>query len=338
MWTWTKSRSALALIRSFGRPHARWLAGGLLATVGLVLVRLAIPWPMKGVVEALLPIADPTRGNTQTAAFPSDSQIAVLLTAYVLLAVALGLAEMGQRVCMAKFATHTVHDLRAAAMHSLRRRTGAREEPGELVARLIGDAARIKESLKGILVHASQNGLLYVGVGVVFLFISPALSVFFLIGALLAIGNGLVTSSRVAQVFHKQRKKEGTLAVALYRGIEDRQIDIARLDRSSAHKDVRVTKLITRSSLVTHGALATATAAAVWLGIRQFEAGRLSPGNLFLFVTYALMVHNRAVQVGRQLARSGKVLVCVRRIGALLNNDGGAPLVMAPTPAVSRGP
>jgi subfamily B ATP-binding cassette protein MsbA len=39
---------------------------------------------------------------------------------------------------------------------------------------------------------------------------------------------------------------------------------------------------------------------------------------LFLFVAYALTVHRRLIQIGRQIARSGKVMACLQRIGVLL--------------------
>jgi hypothetical protein len=321
MWSWKKSRRSLGMLRPYGRIYRPWLVKGTLATVGLVLLRLALPWPLKGRHRS--PDAHHHPKHTHLAWVPSfGDPVLWFVGGFVLLVLLVGIAEMLQRICMAKFATHTVHDLRAAAVRGAARR-GGQEDPGELIARIIGDAARIKESLKGILIHASQNGLLFLGVAVVFLFISPKLSAYFFAGGLIAIGIGVYTSSRVATVFRKQRKKEGAYATALFRGLENDSLDLDRLNQSSATKDVRITKMMTLSSLVVHVALAATTGIAVWAGSGQVKAGTLSAGDLFLFITYALTVHHRVVQVGRQLSRSGKVMACVDRIGSLI--DESAP-------------
>jgi ABC-type multidrug transport system fused ATPase/permease subunit len=311
------------MLRPYGRIHRPWLVKGTVVTVGLVLLRLALPWPLKGVLEILMPPHHPK--HTHLAWLPSSGDpILWCVGAFVFLVLLVGIAEMLQRICMAKFATHTVHDLRAAAVRSAARRRG-QDEPGELIARIIGDAARIKESIKGILIHASQNGLFFLGVAIVFAFISPRLSAAFFVGGLLAIAIGGYTSNRVATVFRKQRKKEGAYASVLYQGLESDSLDLDTLNRSSAVKDVRITKLMTLSSLVVHIALAATTAVAVWIGSVQVKAGTLSAGDLFLFITYALAVHHRIVQVGRQLSRSGKVMACVDRIGSLIDESGSVP-------------
>jgi len=334
MWSWKKSRRSLGMLRPYGRIYRPWLVKGTLATVGLVLLRLALPWPLKGVIEVLMPHHHPK--HTHLAWVPSfGDPVLWFVGGFVLLVLLVGIAEMLQRICMAKFATHTVHDLRAAAVRGAARR-GGQEDPGELIARIIGDAARIKESLKGILIHASQNGLLFLGVAVVFLFISPKLSAYFFAGGLIAIGIGVYTSSRVATVFRKQRKKEGAYATALFRGLENDSLDLDRLNQSSATKDVRITKMMTFSSLVVHVALAATTGVAVWAGSGQVRAGTLSAGDLFLFITYALTVHHRVVQVGRQLSRSGKVLACVDRIGSLIDESAPAAPVVRPLAASLR--
>jgi len=326
MWSWKKSRRSLAMLRPYGRIYRPWLVKGTLATIGLVLLRLALPWPLKGVIEVLMPHHHAKHHHL--AYLPSwGDPILWFVGAFVLLVLLVGIAEMLQRICMAKFATHTVHDLRAAAVRGAARR-GGQDEPGELIARIVGDAARIKESLKGILIHASQNGLLFLGVAVVFLFISPQLSAYFFAGGLIAIAIGGYTSSQVATVFRKQRKKEGAYATALFQGFESDSLDLDRLNQSSAVKDVRITKLMTLSSLVVHVALAATTGIAVWAGSRQVKAGTLSAGDLFLFITYALTIHHRVVQVGRQFSRSGKVMACVDRIGSLI--DESAPEAAPP--------
>ena len=57
MWSWKKSRRSLAMLRPYGRIHRPWLVKGTLATVGLVLLRLALPWPLSAAGAIVLVVA-----------------------------------------------------------------------------------------------------------------------------------------------------------------------------------------------------------------------------------------------------------------------------------------
>src|SRR4029453_17248173 len=109
MWSWKKSRRSLGMLRPYGRIHRPWLVKGTVATIGLVLLRLALPSPLQGVLEVLMP--HPGK-HAHLAWVPSwGDPILWLVGGFVLLVLGVGIAEMLQRICMAKFATHTVHDL-----------------------------------------------------------------------------------------------------------------------------------------------------------------------------------------------------------------------------------
>jgi ABC-type multidrug transport system fused ATPase/permease subunit len=334
----SKTRRALSVLRPHAAPHRRRLVEGGLWTIGLVCFRLALPWPLCGVVELVLPHG--RAGTPVLDHLPPGEPLLWLVGLYLLLAAAVGVAEMGQRVAMARFATNTVHDLRAAAVAAALGAGRRRGRSGDTLARLIGDTARIKASLKGILVHITQNGLLALGVCVLFAFISPRLAGLFLLGCALSAAISVRTFSRVASAFKKQRRKEGAYARLLADSLErgDDAIADGGINRASARKDVRVTALLARSSLGVHAALAATSAAAIGVGILDIRAGWLAPGALFLFISYVLIVHRRIVQVGRQLARGGMVIAGVNRIGTLLERAADAPAGREPDgPATLAG-
>ncbi len=321
---------SIGFLRPFARPHVKWMVRGTLATMAIVLLRLALPWPLKGVIDVVMPQASAAASRPAWYLPSSGDPVLWFVGFFVALALGVAVMEMIQRVCMAKFATRTFHDLRAAAVRGAARVAvpAERAGTGDLIARIIGDTARVKESLKGILIHASQHGLFYLGVWVVFMFISPVLSVFFLLGGVIAIWVGVRASRRVGSVFKRQRKQEGALATVIHQGLE--HDDLGKLDEintSSAVQDVSVTKLITFASLLIHVALAATTAAAVWFGTWEVRAGAMSGGELFLFITYALMSHHRIVQVGRQLARAGKVTAGTARLRSLVRRGTEAAAV-----------
>ncbi len=338
MWTNKNSRRAIRTIITYGRPHRRWLTYGGLATIGVVFFRLAMPWPLRGVVELVFPKGSPS-DKLLVDYLPTWGDPVLWLGAiYLLFAVGTGIFELLQRTNIMRFAAHTVHDLRAAAVRGATRKSRQRTASGDLIARIIGDSARIKAGLSGILVHVSQNGLLFAGVCALLLYISPQLGLIFLAAGLAAVVIGLRASIPVARTALKQRRKEGHYAVAIQEGLEGgTDLPLDMINASSARKEVRTTKLIALSTLSVHVVLATAVVLALWVGTKQVQAGIIAPGELFLFIAYAMTVHRRMVQVGRQVARSGKVVACVNRISALLDDrvEPSPSIAPAPIPLVS---
>ena len=302
----------------YGRPSKKFLVRGCFATVGLVLFRLAMPWPLRGFIELVTPL-DRGQEYFVIGMLPAWGEAAVWLALfYVLIALGVGLCEMMQRVAMKKFASHTTHDMRKHALVSLVRPVGEdhSSRSAEVISRLIGDVARVKAEVSGILVHVTQNGLLFVGVCVLFLFLSPKLSFFFMVGGVFAIVIGYRATLPVAASTWKQRKKESALAMTIHDALVRQEVsDESDLyNEKSAEATVHITRLITLSALLIHVVLAVVTACALLVAVRDVRAGRLTHGELFLFIAYALTVHRRIVQVGRQLARGGKALAHVDRV------------------------
>ncbi|MHC4605492.1 MAG: ATP-binding cassette domain-containing protein [Planctomycetota bacterium] len=324
MWTRKKSRRALRTLGAFGKRHGAWLFAGCVGTLLVVLVRIAMPWPLRGILEVVA--LDPGSSGPVLNSLRPEGMDPILYFSlgYLILALTTGVSEMFQRVSMKKFSVRTVHDARStAAMAVLRRSQEGTESKGDIISRLVGDAARLKAGLSGILVHLTQNALTVVGVCVVFLVLDLQLGLIFVAAGLAAVWIGHRTAPRVAKTAGKQRRKEAVYAETLRRAMErgDGDWDLAGIDDSSARKDVKTTRMITLSTVVTHGVLAVTIGAGLWIGARGVQAGTIVPGVLFLFVIYAITFHRRAVHVGRQMSRGGRVLACSNRIGRLLEES-----------------
>lgn len=126
MWTTQRTDKAVQTLRRYGRPYRSILFWGILWTVGVALFRIALPWPLRGLIEAAFPSS--ASGEASLIGFvPSGwDPVLYMIGAYVVFAVAGGLCELMQRTRMAKFATGTVHDMRSEAMANIvdRRRRG----------------------------------------------------------------------------------------------------------------------------------------------------------------------------------------------------------------------
>ena len=316
-------RGAACILGRYGHPHLRWLVLGMLGSIGVVACRLAIPWPLRWALEfAPWP-------QTSAAPLPhwlsADDPLLLVSMLYMLFAAALGCFEMLQRTNIRRHVALTVQDLRAAAVRGVSRSSLRRRVPlGDLTARIIGDSARLKADVSGILIHATTNGLLFVAVCGVMLWVSAALGFVFLASGLLAIFIALRTSHTVADIAFRQRVREGQYASTLQLGLEaggDALDQLEPINQASTYKDVRATTLISRSSLLVHLVLATAVCAGIWFGAQQARAGDMEQGDLFLFIIYALTVHRRVVQGCRQIARTGKVIACANRLGLLVEEE-----------------
>ncbi len=318
MWTSKKKNRAFNALFTYGGRHSSWLYRGAAATVGVVFFRLLMPWPLRGVIEIAFP-GGSHKGWFLLSYLPGWGEPVLLLgVLYVLLALGLGLSEMSQRVNIKRFASQTAHDMRSAAVEGLRviplhKRTST----GDIVARIIGDSARIKAGLSGIMVHGLQNAMLFIAACIVMAYVSVWFALIFLVSGLAAVYIGLYTSRPVAGTASRLRRKEGAYAAALQEGLEAGVMDskMEDINWSSARKTVRITSMIARSSVYVHVILAAAVALALWVGVIGVRAGDIAPGDLFIFIAYAMTVHRRMVQVGRQIARSGKVLACAERVG-----------------------
>ena len=321
-WTTKKSRQALRTILFFGRPYRSSLIRGGLATIGVVFFRLAMPWPLRGVIELVLPY---TTGDIRLISYLPDwgNPIVWLGVSFVLIAFGIGLSELRQRIFMKTYSSYTVRDMRSAALRSVVRAKSrdTRQAAGDLIARIVGDSARTKAELSSFLVHATQNGLLFIGVSLVVFVLSPELGYFYLLSGIAATWISYRFSFKVAATASQQRKREGKYAVMIQKSLEDGDVDTRAEDANviSTEKDLQITRLIGKSTLLVNVVLAVLTAVALWVAVGDVKSGGLKPGELFLFIAYVLTVHRRLVQLGRQLARGGKMLANVRRIGVLIN-------------------
>jgi ATP-binding cassette, subfamily B, bacterial len=310
-----KAVSALRLLRRFGAPHWRWSAAGWLATLFIVASRLAMPWPLRRIIE-VASAADPAGGNGGNDWLqPTLGFVA----AYIVIAVVLGYSELRQRVSFKRYAARTVHGLREAAVATLRAGPTRKKTP-DLISRIIGDCARVKAEMSGILVHVSQNGLLFVGICGIFLVLSPTLAAFFLIGGVYAIVVGYRVTSRVEAITTAQREKEAQYA-SYVNDLVDHGLDSKRgaeINATSARDDITATHLIARSTWLVHTGLSVITGCALLVSMHEVQHGRLELGEMFLFIAYVLIAHRRLIQLGRQVGRGGKMVANVNRVGELL--------------------
>jgi ATP-binding cassette subfamily B protein len=308
-------RRVLRMLTPYARPHRDMLILGVLATLLIVGARLAAPWPFRGLLELLYgqradarPVVDALPAGVDPALV-----LGLLFVGVVLLQ---GLGEYVQRLAFARFAIRMVHDTRAAALARLfARRVGLRSDPGDAIARTVGDTARIKAGLKGVLIHVAQNGLLVAGVAVILVLTDRPLGLVYLIGNLAATAVAIYGAAFVAKVAHRHRRKEGRLASKIHLAlVSDEEPSFVRTNRTSGQADAEISHYEGLTTWAIHLLLGTTGLLIVLFGAHRALAGDLSVGALFTFTAYILMAHDPTVRLGRQVARVGPILACAERL------------------------
>jgi ABC-type multidrug transport system fused ATPase/permease subunit len=304
-----------------GRHRALFVKGGLAAVI-VVLCRLALPWPLKLATDRWL---GGEAATTDLAAwYPAAFEpILVLGLGFVFLAVLLGMGDYLERLNFARFSVASVRDLRdetiaAIGRSGLKVSKGGR---GDLVARLVGDTARVKAGLKGFLVHVATNGLLLPGMAVVLFLISPGLGLVFAVTFLATLA---VTIWGAAHLFHlalRQRKKEGELAEQIQANLRSREThgQMTQTNRTSSRYEVAQTRTQGIVTWCAHGLFGLAVFAALWIGAADLEAGAIGPGDMVAFMLYAILLRAPMVQLARQGSRTGKILGSAYRVVQIMN-------------------
>ncbi|RMH01255.1 MAG: ABC transporter ATP-binding protein [Planctomycetota bacterium] len=297
----------------FARPHRRpfWLAtGAALAVVGS---RLAFPLPLKGLLK-------PWLKGEHAAEAPEGAVLYGL--AFFGVVLAMGLADYYQRLQVARFSIGWVRDIRAEAF-----RAAARVDPramslssGELVARLVGDTARLKAGLKGFLTHVATNGAYFLGVTLILLLNDWILGSVIAAASILVLGVTWYGARRLYRRYLELRKKEGKLATRIQEALEEDPLEggFARVNYSSGRHEATVVRIQGQTTVASYFILGLCTLGALAVGIQGHTSGRVSADTLFLFFAYALMLIRHAVKLSRQGTRIGKMMACGERLERLI--------------------
>jgi ABC-type bacteriocin/lantibiotic exporter with double-glycine peptidase domain len=191
----------------------------------------------------------------------------------------------------------------------------------------------VRSHLAGILVHVSKDALMFVAVVTLFLaWISPTMGLFFLMGGGLTASVGYFASHPLEVAARRARHHDGAWATTIQQALEHGHLAPEGAAHDGEETDGRrSTRILGAASVVAHALLGLTVCLAIWTGVAEVRASVLAPGELFLFIAYALMVHRRLVDAGRQLARIGKLRACVERLATLLDaSNSGARAAIRP--------
>jgi len=339
------TREIFAIVKTlfpYLRRYRRTLIVALLASFGFVLAELLKPWPIKVVLDYVLSLGGEHHKSHLPFALPAIFEGAhgrgpLLLAACVSLVVIsivgglcgyariILLATVGQKV-MARL-RQDLHD----RLLGLSLDYHDQSSSGDLLVRLTGDVAAMKELLVEGLVEVVQQGLLIIAMITVMAFLSPSLTVITILvlpALAFVLSHFSLAIRRAAQ---KQRKKEGQIAAAVGESLTSIAViqaytlepiaseRFSRSNRKSTKAGLAATRLETKMSRMTEVVVAISSALIVGLGARAVTTGQMSPGDLIVFVSSVRSLYKPLRQLVARGAKLAKASACGERILEVLH-------------------
>lgn len=337
----TRLRVAIATLRRsagrFGpylRPERRLIAGGLVALLAEVAMRLLEPWPLKFVIDGVI-----AQTGSDIVSAPSLDLQTVLIGACLALLLVTGLRALSSylmTICFALAGNRLLTRVRADLYAHLQRLSMDFHETagtGDLVQRVTADVGRLKEVAVTAGLPLLGNVTTMVGmVGVVAVLDWRLALVMLLVFPLFAL-TGVRLSRRITTVSRGQRKAEGALAtqatevlsamqvVQSYALEERMQRQFASSNDKTLRDGVRAKKLSAGLERKTDVLVGVATAVVLYAGAQRVLAGALTPGELVVFLTYLKAAFKPMRDVAKYTGRIASAAASAERIVSLLDEQ-----------------
>jgi ATP-binding cassette, subfamily B, bacterial len=323
--------------------HRRPLAGAFLFSLGFAAVRLAEPWPLKFIFDSVLasrPLNTPIHWVNQTLGGDRTHILIAATVAILCLAALRGTFSYYQQVMTSVVGQKVVLTLRQHLFAHLQRLSlsfHTRNPSGELLSRLTGDINQLRQSVVASMLAFFSNAVIIVGFLVIMFLMEWRLAVMAVGIVPVLFGILTVYSGRIRTATRKQRRREGELAARLQEALvgihlvqmfarEDEEDERLRnMNRQSLKSGIKADRIGARLTRTIELILGAATAATLFFGATQVIAGRLTPGELIVFVSYMQGFYRPIRQLSRTTQRASKAASSLERITDVLDQTTEVP-------------
>lgn len=290
-------------------------------TLLLLALRLAQPWPLKWIVDALTGAASVPVGMAGAGAL------------FLLLAVAAASVEYAQVMTLVGMGNRILYAFRADLFsHVLRQSLSfhERKAEGELLTRIIYDTTRLRKGVNHVLTRLFQTVLTFVAILVVLVWVDAPLAAVLAVAGTVALWVMAQGGHRVRNAARKNRKREGKLAALVAEElISIREIHtfrfghtaggmFERLNRKSLKQESKVRRLGSGMLLKVELLISVGIGLVLIVGAQRVAAGAVTAGELVLFVSYATALLPPFFRFARQTVRMGTTVASSDRLRKLM--------------------
>ncbi len=319
--------------------HQRKLIIGSLAAmlVGIVF-RLLEPWPLKFVIDRVIPdwTDSPARSPSLLDGVDSRYVLVLACAAVVVIAVARAAADYASKVGFFVIGNRAVINIRNRIfrhMHSLSLSFHNRSQTGDLVIRVTRDVSLLRDVTSTAALPMLASILVLGGMLVVMAWLDWKLSLVALLTVPMFSFTTLRIGKRIRQSARKQRQREGAMAGLAAESIG--AIDVvqalslekifchafAQTNRAGQKADLKANRYSARLGRTVDVLLSISTALVMFCGAQFVLNARLSPGELLVFLVYVKRAFKPAQEFAKYTARMSKAAAAGERVIEVLEQQ-----------------
>lgn len=330
-------RRVLLRFSPYLRVHRMLLAGSITALITATAVKLLEPWPLKYIIDRVVPSGPYSTTGTELSWIEQLAPETLLALCAISMIVIVGLKATFQYLATVGFALIGNRVLTSVRKDLFRHLQGlslafhARARTGDLTMRLISDVGLLKETTVTAALPLAVNVLLLFGMISVMLFINWQLTLLALMPLPLLWFSTLNIGKRIQTISRKQRKREGDMAATAAEAmagirtiqafsLEERIAKSFQGDNEKSLKEgVQAKKLAAGLERTVDLLVAAGLAIVLWFGTLQILAGRLTPGDLIVFITYLKNTYRPVREYAKYSSRLAKATAAGERVIDLLD-------------------
>ena len=322
LWPWIRAERPL-------------IGASLTALFCGVALRLAEPWPLKFVLDRILPVQG-ARGLPTLPVVDSMSPLAMLTLAAVAVVAVTGfraLFDYHQRLGFARIGNRVLQQLRTHLylhLQGLSLSFHTRARSGDLLVRVTRDVSMLRDVTSTAVLPLLASILVLIGMLLVVALLQWRLALL----AAVTVPLFVFFTSRIGRGIHqaarKQREREGAMAATAAEsiaGIREVQAlslgnefaeDFASRNLKSQKDDLKTARLSASLTRTVDVLGAISTALVLWAGALLVLRGRMTAGDLVVFLAYLKRAYKPAKDFAKHTARLAKATAAGERVLAVL--------------------
>jgi ATP-binding cassette, subfamily B, bacterial len=329
-------RRIVAMLKPYAVGEGTRLVAGIVLSVAIIALHVIRPWPLKWILDFLARPDHRGAMDTWVASAPARG-LFLLSLLFVALALAAAWADFAQTMVLNGLGNRILYRFRTALFANLMRQPLVFHEArdmGELVTRVLYDTSRLRRGVNGLMIRVFQTLAIFIATLAVLFWIDPMLGAVLALGGVLAFASMHSRGRRILVASRKQRQKEGKLAALMADDLGSvRELQTfgasegathARFQRKNSKSlkyEQRVRKLAAGLVLRVELLLAVTIALALWIGATAVQSGRVTPGDLVLFISYAVALRAPFAAFAYQTGRLGRTVACAERLAHIMETE-----------------
>ena len=339
MTPWRRASPLRGVIAQSLRSQRAGLALAVVSLLGVIAMELVAPWPLKIIFDHLLlghplpPALAPLQGLLAQGPWPALLAMAGAIAAIALLTGTLSYLQLFTTAKVGHGITYRLRSLLFAHLQRLSLAFHHKSRSGELLTKVASDTNQLRDMFSDwALSFAAQLLTLVTMLGVMF-WLNWQLAALVAATLLPLMGVIYALNKRVKATARDQRRHEGRMStrlnevlssIALVQAFGRQSHEEARFQaEAEAHfesgmRSARTAGAITKAIAVV---CALGTAATVLLGAQQVLAGRLTPGELLIFLAYVGSLFKPVRDLGKLSAKFSRAAVSAQRVNEILETE-----------------